>query len=473
MPRLINKELDQMLTEFTTFQKTFSETIYNQYKEGYLLTMSLNFRGGSSDDFKNYMANVPLNFINTFLNISEEMKATLLDVNKTFLEFESNADGIVGSGTLKNIRTDISKSKDEFNNLSDEITKVNSKASEYISLTSLSTQDVLGTFNKIETSLVTYDTGLNEANAGASTKIQSLSDRINEFSDAINKISNDYHTSNGIDYSKVAGLSNESWFKQEKSDYLKKLKTKDPFAKSIATDASFEEQWAVGLASDTYAYGGVRILGYSYENSLINGKVINKGDASVLDMVGHAQLTKWANLDANGQLIYAGYVHRRGFGTEYTGLAFEGNVGLAKGEASAVLGGDAFNGFVKAGGNVLTGDVNLNLEVEGNGDFNIGAGAEGVVVDGSVSGGLTLWGIDNPDSKNESLNQTTGNKTTTMLGVEVSLEGGIGAGIGAGLSSTTVEEYGILNLRVNNIKLEGKLFAGAEVNLKFPSLWFW
>jgi len=212
MATLVNDELDDMLDQIKQFKIKMQDAFYEQYKGAYILSQSTNFRGDTADAYKNYITTVPINFINAFINISEEITTSLEEIKSDFLTYEGSETGIVDEITLDDIASELQLKKNDYVTLLSEIATVTSRAGEYIATTALSGETIIDDYDVVMQNVRDTQENLLDTDDRALEKAEKLYDRIGELLNNIDRIKKDYYTGVKINYNKVGSITQQEWY---------------------------------------------------------------------------------------------------------------------------------------------------------------------------------------------------------------------------------------------------------------------
>ncbi|CAK7060312.1 MAG: hypothetical protein EUB_03464 [Eubacterium sp.] len=493
MSRLINEEIATMEETIKTYKTTVQEACYEQFKNAFTLTQSNNFRGAAADSYKGYISTATINLLNGLINVSEELATTMESIKTTFLGLESEESGSIDTDTLSEVMQNLTTKNTSYISLDSEIQTTLASAGEYISVTPLSTDTVNSAYTQLNTDVQQVGFDLETCNTSALALADAMLTRLRDLKTNIENISGQYHVNGEIDYDKLPNMVSEKWYKHEDVDNLERLYEGDAFAFAAGTtdmrdnellmgmygimadglmgpgmsnilraipDEYREKQWAFGLASDVYGYGGYSIMGGSYEGQIRDGVASGSFKGSLLSANGALKITDYFNAKGNADLLAVSGKGKAGFSKDYIGLSAEGSATVAKASASAVLGNDAFNLKADASAQVLSADGYAKCEADSNGNFAFGLGGDASAASAKASVGGTFLGM--PTDKGEK----------PLFGAKVSGSVGVEAGADFLIESSNVIDGDFVNLNSTHIKLGGKLGLGLEVDLTIPTISF-
>lgn len=142
MSRLINEEISEMKEKMADYQDTISQVAYEQFKTATVLVNTLSLRGTTGDSFRTYMNLVHLNLTQKIINIAEEIRQAVDQMETIFLDFESHASGKVETDTLDRVTEKVQNSNNVFDALDGKSGNLLSRASKFIATTNLPSQTV-------------------------------------------------------------------------------------------------------------------------------------------------------------------------------------------------------------------------------------------------------------------------------------------------------------------------------------------
>jgi hypothetical protein len=455
MPRLVNDEITQMLSDIKQAEQKATQALYNQFKALTKIVNTDSYEGTGADSYKEYVSNVDINYLNSFLNLTKETSAALSDIQTTFTSFESESSGIVGSGTLGDTKESLANKKSSFSDLVSEIEAVNIKAEEYITIKKISSSEVESDYDSIIKSIETIKSNLSTSNSTALSKADSLYQRIQELKNCVDKISSEYHNSGRIDYQKAKQITSEKWYTVEEPVALTEVAMNDPYSYEVFGDTGAEAQWARGL--DTNIYGMLYAKVNEYKARVEKGDFYRGMEAEYtgVGIGGRAKVTDFFNADGNASLINANMGAKVGFNNDYKGASINGDISLAKADACAVLGTDNFNGCAKASVDVLSASGHAEFEFEED-SFAIGLGGKASGVNASASAGLSFLEYD------------TGDEKGNIFGVQVKPEFNAGASAEFSLSGQRAVSFGPIDINAVSLNLGGSLGFGLELGITLP-----
>ena len=479
MPRLVNDELTTLVEKLSTYKENLSTSVYEQYKTASVLSQTINLRGKAGNALKQYINVSHINLTQKIINVIAEITEVAEKMKNDFSNFETASNGIVGSGTLDNVRNQMKKTNDRFTEIDDTAGQLLYRASELISTTSLGTSDVTGAYTKIFDHVENTKTGLEETDSNLKGLLEELTSRVFELQTHIFELSEVFRDKNGIKYSKLNEIPNRDWYTVESNHAFQEMQEDDPFVYNAGHASVAEGQWVAGTSDTNYittsgyvvgAEGEITQSGSFFSNT--NPYTVDgQGEAAVLSAnVQGETLGGYGKLDGSGRVLGGdGNFH---FGPD--GVDAEGKVAVIEAEGTAMLGEDNFNGYVSGHAEALTakGHARFTLPEDQDGDFKIGLGGKVDVASAGFETGISLFEVDSPGY---SYDDGTHEKVS-MLGIEGGVNAGLQFGAGFDIKSDTVYSNDFLNVRANEIDVDLKILLGLKASVAVPTLqlkWPW
>lgn len=466
---LSNAAVIELYERIKAYEGTVQDAFYSQYKNAFKLSVSNYFRGDAADAFKSYLTNGAINIINGFLDLSSDMTMIVQLIAELFFQYEKTHGGKVEEGALDYIKQSLQPKKDCFNDARNEMNAVLSLASQYITVKSLMDGQVDAQYLDVNSRLDKIITDLYAVDGEALKTATELYDRIVALKTLIQNTMGYCYDGNGnIDVTHIADLNSQGWYEQSGNVTLYLLLQQDPFEYAAGEVTLAEDQWAIGLCSDVYAYAGYSFLSASYESGLEDGTAFIKAKAAVASINGYAQFTDYLSANAEVKFAYAEGEAKAGWSDKYVGVRVEGEVGLIDAEGKIVVGSKDLNAFIKGEAKVLCADGKVAFEFEEDGQFAIGVDASATLASASVKGGTTILGYKNKDS-------ATG-ETDTLLGFKVGAKADAGGSFAIWGESKTAIETDYFNVNATTVKIDAALLLGLDVSVTIPTLypkWPW
>lgn len=455
MPRLVNDELTQMLSDIKKAEQTASDALYGQFKAMTKIVGTDSFEGGGADDYKQYVSNVDINYLNSFLNLIKETTTAITEIKDSFTSFESDSSGIVGSGTLGDTKDALTTKKSAFTDLITEIETVNSQAEEYITVKKISSSNVESDYDNIVKSVETIKSDLSTTNDTALSKADSLYQRIQELKNCVDKISTEYHSNGKIDYKKAKQIPKEKWYTVEEPVALAEVAMNDPYGYEVLGDTGAERQWAGGLSPSIY--GMLYVKAHEYKYRMETGDFYRgaDGEYTAFGLGGYINATDYLKFKGDASLINANGQFKIGANTDYFGASLKGDMSLARADGSVVLGSDNFNGYGKVHADLLSASGHAEFEFTDDG-FAVGLGGKASGASVSADLGISFLEYDKGDGKGNAFG----------LGFKPQLDAGVSANFA--LSSEKAMNFGPVDINALSLDLGGSLGLGLDISITLP-----
>lgn len=465
MKRLENTTIIENVKNISSVGETLQEVMYGQYKNAYMLSKSNNYRGASATACKNYISNVTINILNGFFNVIEEMTETLSEVKATFLDYESDEEGIVSTDTLETVDGEITDNyKKSFTSLMDEVDGVLQKAAQYISLTKVSEDVVETAYASLESKITEINDNLLAADTTAKDKLDTLLSHMKSLESMIDGVGQIIDAEHHIDYDKVSELVvSDSYYKEDEST-LDNIIKEDPFSYYADGGSGWEQQWAQGAYQDVYAYAGASAWTGEYASKYNNGKYTGNASGSFFQANTGGQFTDYAKFNGTASLVHGEGKVNAGFSDKYVGVSADGKASLFNANAKATLGTDEFNGYVTGDATLLGASGYAKFEFEDDGDFAVGLGGNVTGASAKATIGLSFLGVSAKDS-------VTGQKES-LFGASITPEATYGTGADFLVEGKTVIDTNGVDVRTLHVKLGGKFGLGITADVTVPYITF-
>lgn len=462
---LDNNAVISLYEQAKGYEATVQEAFYSQYKTAYKISVSNYFRGDAADAFKNYITNGTINIISGFLDLSSDITTIIQIFAEAFYQYELTHDGKVEESVLDYINETLKEKETTFEGAKSELNAVLNLAAQYISIQKLSLADVNTGYSQARDAVKKIREDLYAVDDEAAKAAAELLERIKELRMLIERVMAFCYSDDGnINADNLTEIQTQDWFQTAGNVTLFLLLQEDPFEYSAGEVTVAEEQWAVGLCSDVYAYAGYSWLTASGESGIEDGTAFAKGKAAVISANGYAQFTDYLNASANVNVGYAEGEAKAGWDEKYKGLKVDAEVGIVQVDGSVVLGSEELNAFVKGELKLLCADGKVAFEFEDDGEFAIGVDVSATVASASVSGGTTILAYKSKDSATED--------TKPLLGFEVKPEANLGASFAVWFESETAIEYDYFNINATTLSIDLSFLVGGEVTITVPTLYF-
>lgn len=471
MPRLVNDEINELVEKLRNYQDRISTAVYEQFKRSLVLSKTHHLRGKTGDAFKEYMEIVHIQLAEKIINIVHELHDAANQMRMEFLNYEKNEKGIVGSGTVENVKQTIENTGRTFAQLDTKSNQLLSRAAEFISTTKLPTESVSNSYTKVLNNIEKTRTGLDENDTKVASNLNKVKARVEQLFQQINDLSENFRDKSGIDYSKIDAIKEQDWYTVESDGAFAKMVEDDPFIYNAGHASVADGQWVTGIDGDIYFAATGYALGaegyYQREGYAID----TAGEFAALKGSLEGQATEYVTGSIEGELISGD----GSFTFDSEGIDAEGNVAVARAEGTAMIGTETFNGYVTGKADAFSADGQFAVKIpeDEDGDFKFALGGNASGASAKVEAGLTLFGVEEASASAD----VDGNKSSkSLLGVDASVSAGFQASAGVEFSSETVFSSDFANVRANTIAVDLSLIIGVKIDLQIPSIqlkWPW
>lgn len=470
MVLLNNEEIEHLATQATDQASALEELFYTQYKSAYVLTETTSFKGAAADSYKQYIQLSTIHHINKFMNILEEIKTAINEIKGIYLGFESDSKGKVATDDLETAEQSVAREQRNVSAITDRVETLNTQAAEYIPVTDAQSNSLETDFQAVLVFLTDTAYELSETDDTALATAETIYERIQDLTNSINNISENYYDSQGaIALDRVGNIANEPWYETEPTTAIDNKLVEDPFFYTADSQAVSEEQWAAGLATDTYASAGYTLPNYGYEAGVDNGVYSATGDASLFEGEARAEFGGIAEASVVGRGAYANGTAEFGSlvgESDKRGIHLDGEVGAANVQGEARLGNDLINAEATAGAEGLTTDGAVSAMFEDQNNYAVGLKGKATAGDVSAGVGMSFFDIDveGKDQAGEKINERA-----SLLGFDFEASAGASAGVAAYLETQHVAKLGPLNLNATSFEIGGKLGLGLNLKVNVPT----
>lgn len=473
MVLLNNEEVENLATQASDQAAALEDLFYTQFKSADVLTKTTSFRGAAADSYKQYIQLSTIHHINMFINIVGEIKTAIEEVKSVYLGFESDTSGKVDTADLETAEQKVNTEQSDVAHITGRVETLNTQAAEYIPITDIQSTSLDTDFQAIRIFFSETTTNFTDADTDALTKAETIYDRIQELKTSINNINENYYDSQGaIALDRVGNIADESWYTQEPTTALMAKIDEDPYHYAAGTDGLYEDQWAAGYATDTFAAAGYSGYSYGYETSVDNGVHSASGEASYFDGSASAEFGGIAEANAAGRAYYANGTAEFGSLTgdsDRTGMHVAGSVGAAEATADARIGNDIISGNAEASADLLTAEGEAAFMVSDQNNYNVGIKARASAAEVSGSLGTSFFSVE---TEQEGDGGEKIKEKVNLLAFDIEGHAGLGAGVTAYAETQSVGEWGPLNLNATSIDLGGKLGLGVTIGISIPTITF-
>lgn len=469
MPRLINEEISEMKEKMADYQDTISQVAYEQFKTATVLANTLSLRGTTGDSFKAYMNLVHLNLTQKIINIAEEIRQAVDQMETVFLDYESHASGKVETDTLERVTEKVKHSNTAFDALDGRSGNLLSRASEFIATTNLPGQTVQAGYSDSIRQLNTFKADLSQTDSRAASDLSRVVERVETLKQQIADLSTVYRNQNGISYDKIGNITSEAWYSNENTAAFADMVEDDPFVSQTTRHTFYEDQWVAGVNGDVFASYDHAFLHAEGSHKVEDGVTTFQGGAGIYQGNGRAQVTDYLKADGT---VSVGQV--QGDFSYGNGVAINAEGHAAKIDGTAMLGTENFNGHVSANAEALSGNAHFVIQPkDDNGEFKFHVGGGGALWKAEANAGVELFGIKDVSSSAQDY-KTDDSAQMSLFGVDIA--GSVGKQVSAELeiSSTKAFETKIVDVHANRLKIDLSLGLGVKLDLQYPSLnWKW
>ncbi len=466
---LKNSTVTELYDATNTYGTTVQSALYEQYKTAYKIAASNYFRGNAADTFKTYVTNATINILTEMMDVAADMTMISQLFALSFLAYESTATGRVKETVLTSIEEILQTKEEVFNDAMVDVESILKRADEYISRQTISSYNVNAAYTSTRIGLASVRQDLYTLDDEALTAANGLYDRIMALQTMIQELSNYCYTNDGVlNADCLDSIPLQDWYQTAGNLALSLMLEEDPFVYAAGETTFSENQWAVGLCADVYAYRGYSFLSASGEYGVEDGAAFAKGAASVLEVNVYAQATDYLAANADLAILYATGEAKIGFSDEYVGASASGEIGAAKAEASAVLGIEEANIYAQAEASAACADGKVAFEFEEDGEFAIGAIGSATAVGASASVGFSLFEYE------KTTYDKTGKKKSesSLLSANVEAKASVGAGAGVYLENDLAIETDIVNVYALSLDVELEALLGLELSVTLPVVVF-
>lgn len=442
------RELNDVKRKVAEYKLALQTALYEQYKQAYSITKSINFKGEWATSYKQYVEAVNLNLINQILNATEELSSCIDHLAQSFAGVESSTTGIISDEALQDAEDTLTAKENQFNTWAGRIDGINARAkSEGIALVALSSPEVNTQFTKAQARVQKIGDEKAEANTAAQPAVEALNARIAELMNLISQLMKNYYTENGtLKFDELPSVKKAEWYHtDDNTDVLAGLRAMDPF-------------YAGGVSTDNYTHNVGKNGGWSSTGAM-NAYASGRLGSSFAEGQAGASLIDFHANGNNMNPFIGGDFSMQGLKGEVGGYVGENG---AKGYAGAKL-------FSMGGGVTLApGTVNLRGEAEvtffsadafaestfedvNNFSFGAGASADAAKIEGGLYAGEVT---------------TSNGATTPLFGFSASGSAGVGGSLG--MSSTNWIDGNIVDVNIATVDFGASLGLGFDLKVTFP-----
>ncbi|WLV24282.1 T7SS effector LXG polymorphic toxin [Aciduricibacillus chroicocephali] len=474
MARLVNEEMEDLVKKLEKYQSSLKDAVYEQYKSSTVLSRSINLKGKTGNSMKEYMEIVHINLAQKIINVSSELLEAARKVKDDFRSYESDAKGIVGSGTLDKEKENLGDSRTTFEELDSKGQKLVLRADEFISTVKLPGETVLHTYQTADSNIKKTKEELLSSDSTCTKNMSPVTERINELITEMNELSTHFKNENGVLTDKVSSIKEQPWYTLENKGAFKALSEDDPFSYEAGEASVLEGQWVMGTSDKNYITQTGSVLSARGEKTNDKGAYKVSGEVSGAKLYTKAETAGgWLKYDGTQSLLSgSGNAEFDGF----TRMAASGDASVVKSESTAMLGTDKFNGHVSLKASALSANGQAAFKLPKNADdtthIALGGRAEAATV--KASAGITLFGMESMGGEHEK----NGVKTTAKkdFGMNVEASAGWQAGVGVEYKDEPVWKSDYLNINATSLNADLKLLLGVKLDVTIPTIqakWPW
>lgn len=448
------------------YESTIQNALFEQYKAAYKISLTNYMRGDAADAFKTYFTQGTINMIQGILDISSEMTMIIQLITEAFYQFEGASDGKIKESVLDSIEESLSGYKKTYDSMENELSSVLSLASQYISTKPLEFSIVNDGYLSVSGKIQQIRDDMYAVDDEALKAADELLIRINNLKNLISQIMGLCYKDGNFIPENAADMSDKSWYSKQTNATLVLLLAENSFDYDAGSVAVSENQWAAGLCSDVYAYGGYSFLNASYEAGREVGSIFMNARANVFELNGYAQLTDYVRTQGEAKVLYGNIDTKAGIGEGYFGAHIEAEAGVIKVNGAFEVGTENFNGYVSGDAQVLCADGKAAFEFEEDGQFAIGVDASATLASANAELGFDFLSYDESDDN------ATGKEKGNLFKVSVGAEANAGGSFAVYSESKTAIEGDWININATSIKLQGALVLGGNIEVTVPTLYF-
>ncbi|HEL9597876.1 TPA: hypothetical protein U0J99_000360 [Streptococcus suis] len=305
--KLDNTAISTLKTEFEASYSTAETSLYEIFKALSVLTQSVNFRGAGAESHKLFLQEASLNYAYVLLEVTQTFKSYISEVEKGFLEYESEVSGKVNTDTVSEYKTSLSGIAKQIELLKSDLTSPESIARSHgVSIVSTGAGNLATQFSAIDSNLEKVNQDLADTDSSLKGKATTVSEAISNLKSSLDSVSSTCITSTGkYNTSTIGQLTKQDWYLKGNKDIFADKQKSDPFVYNAGSASVLEGQYAVGLAKDTYLSVSGAVLRGEYESGVNNSVHYIKAKGSVVDFDFQAQATSALRVTASGNLAGA------------------------------------------------------------------------------------------------------------------------------------------------------------------------
>ncbi|CYV13943.1 prophage function domain-containing protein [Streptococcus suis] len=450
--KLDNTAISTLKTEFEASYSTAETSLYEIFKALSVLTQSVNFRGAGAESHKLFLQEASLNYAYVLLEVTQTFKSYISEVEKGFLEYESEVSGKVNTDTVSEYKTSLSGIAKQIELLKSDLTSPESIARSHgVSIVSTGAGNLATQFSAIDSNLEKVNQDLADTDSSLKGKATTVSEAISNLKSSLDSVSSTYITSTGkYNTSTIGQLTKQDWYLKGNKDIFSDKQKSDPFVYNAGSASVLEGQYAVGLAKDTYLTTTGAVASGQYKAGIDGGEIYLKSNGYVLGGSLEVQATSAIEVTAAASMASGNVDLRTGKYGWYasggaSGPSAQGKVGIIDGLFS--VSGQAR--FLFAEGTIGSYD---NGE-----EFYYGFDASASLTEASAN--FDLFNV-----------QIDGQKPVFAISAEPVLTGGGGATAAISGQSVYEDFLGLdwLDVDAVTFKVGGKAIIGGNISVTIP-----
>lgn len=462
---LDNTAISTLKTEFEASYSTAETSLYEIFKALTVLTQSVNFRGAGAESHKLFLQEASLNYAYVLLEVTQTFKAYIEEVEKGFLEYESESSGKVNTDTVSEYKTSLSGIAKQIELLKSDLTSPESIARSHgVSIVSTGAGNLATQFSTIDSNLENVNQDLADTDSSLKGKSTAISEAITDLKSNLGKISSTYVTSTGkYNTSTIGQLTKQDWYLKGSKDIFADKQKSDPFVYSAGSASMWEGQYAVGLAKDTYTVMGASLFSGSYSAGVDGGSHYISANGSLVSAKIENKVTSFYKNTATFDIGSASIDAAAGLSDETLGAYFDSTAVSASLSARQ----DIFGGLISTTSEITGPYAELGGGAYKDDDnFYVGVNASASV--GELSQRFDLFNFEYKpkDPKKEPIQ---------FLGMSVDMKESGGAGGKMVVSGEKFYDdvfgWEWLDLGAVTLEAGGKLGIGGDLSVTIPLPW--
>ena len=457
------KSLGDVVEKIYSNDEAVEDSLYALYQDCYKMSKTKHFRGTNATKVKRYLEDGPINCITGLMDVSNSIRTVVSILVGGFCEYESSNRGVISDDILVYIRGKLNGHLSSMLNQSNDVNSILSKASKYINVTPLDLSTAERAFKQSKNKTDEIEKTITEMDLFATKQLEKTLEQCKGINTQIANVASHCYSGEHFNYANATSLQNQSWYERSPNVALLVKLSEDPFAYDSKNAAVSEDQWAVGLCKDIYAYGGYQFVSGDYEYGIEGGKHFAKAAGSLLTVSAYLQITDYVRAQGEAKVLYGEGEVSAGFSDGYYGFSAEGEVGVFKADGSVTIGTDDINAFIKGEVKVLTAEGKVACSYEEGGELKFGVKAEATFASAKGKAGFSLFKVKKDTSNSKYIPEDAG-----LFEVYVAPKANGGGSVDAWLETETVIEGEYININTAEIDLGLSALVGGELSVKVP-----